>query len=58
MAELKFKDKTISILGDSISTFKGVIPERNASRYPQDNLVTELNGTWWMMVINHFGARL
>lgn len=58
MAKRKYEDKIISILGDSISTFKGIIPERNASRYPQDNLVTELNETWWMMVINSFCAHL
>lgn len=58
MAKEMYKNKNISILGDSISTFKGVIPERNAARYPQDNLVTELDKTWWKRVIDELGAIL
>lgn len=54
----QYKGKRISILGDSISTFTGFIPDTHRARYPQDNLVTDVNETWWMKVINHLGASL
>lgn len=56
--------KTISILGDSISTFAGYIPTADGSnlehlaRYPQDNLLTDVNDTWWMQVIHALDAKL
>ena len=58
MAENIYKEKIISVLGDSISTFYGVIPEKNAARYPQDNLLTDVNLTWWSRVIIALSARL
>ncbi len=59
-----YKGKVISVLGDSISTFAGYIPVADGfnlehlPRYPQDNLVTDVNETWWMQVINELDARL
>jgi len=59
-----FEGKIISILGDSISTFAGYIPVADGfnlehlARYPQDNLLTDVNETWWMQVINELGAKL
>jgi len=59
-----YKGKVISVLGDSISTFEGYIPTddgfnlKHLARYPQDNLLTDVNETWWMQVINSFGAKL
>ena len=59
-----FKGKTVSILGDSISTFAGYIPEADGKnlahrpRYPQDNLLTDVNDTWWMKLINALEAKL
>ena len=56
--------KVISILGDSISTFAGYIPVADGfnlehlSRYPQDNLVTDVNETWWMQIIDQLDAKL
>ena len=47
-----YKGKVISIMGDSISTFAGYIPEEDGfnlkhyPRYPQDNLLTDVNETW------------
>lgn len=53
------KGKKISILGDSISTFSGYIPSGNATFYPRTgNDVTIVSDTWWMKVINAFGASL
>lgn len=60
----KYKDKIISILGDSISTYAGYIPTADGvnlehrPRYPQDNLLTDVNDTWWMRIINTLGAKL
>lgn len=54
----RYKGKKVSILGDSISTFLGFIPETHRPRYPQDNLVTDVNNTWWMKVINTLEATL
>lgn len=60
----RYEGKIISVLGDSISTFEGYIPTADGinlahrARYPQDNLVTDVNGTWWMKVINTLGASL
>ena len=60
----------VSILGDSISTFEGYIPEaddvnlKHTTRYPQENLVMEVEETWWVQVISELndqtehGARL
>ena len=59
-----FSGKVISILGDSISTFAGYIPTADGfnlehlARYPQDNLLTDVNETWWMQVIHELGAKL
>lgn len=56
--------KVISILGDSISTFAGYIPvadgfnREHLARYPQDNLLTDVNETWWMQIINQLDAKL
>ena len=54
----RYKVKKASILGDSISTFSGFIPETHRPRYPQDNLVTDVNDTWWMKTLNVIGATL
>ena len=59
--------KKISILGDSISTF-GVPDQDNATgtwtypgnrcRYPQNNLLTDVNNCWWKKLIDNCGATL
>ena len=41
-----FKDKWVSILGDSISTYKGYIPEGNSNYCPNDD-VNDVSKTWW-----------
>ena len=54
-----FVDKKVSILGDSISTYKGYIPDGYAYFYPDP--ASKLNGyndTWWMKVINKLGMKL
>ena len=50
-------EKIISILGDSISTFKDYLPEGNATYYPQ-NTVQTVADTWWMQLITELNANL
>ena len=51
--------KRVSILGDSISTFWGYIPEGYTCYYPRaNNDITDVNDTWWMKVINRTGMQL
>lgn len=64
--EFTLCDKKISILGDSISTFDGYSNDilsnstigNNLARYPQSNLTTDVNDTWWKKVIDYFNADL
>lgn len=55
----KYTGKKISILGDSISTFEGYIPNNYKSFYPASyGDVRSIFDTWWMQVINGLGAQL
>ena len=54
-----FAGKTVSILGDSISTFKNYVPEGYACFYPYPTAdVSDVNYTWWMRTINKLGMKL
>lgn len=54
-----FAGKTVSILGDSISTYQGWIPEGYACFYPDpDNDIKDVTQTWWMQVIQNTGMQL
>lgn len=62
-----YQGKVFSILGDSISTFSGYIPEEDGfnaahkTRYPDTSKVpdvTSVNQTWWMQLINTLGGKL
>lgn len=54
-----YKGKSLSILGDSISTFAGYIPSGNANFYTGSNCgVSSVNDTWWMKLINALGMTL
>ena len=61
---LRYRGKVISVLGDSTSTFEGYTPINDGfnlnhrDRYPQSNLLTDVNETWWMQVINKLDAKL
>ena len=51
--------KTVSILGDSISTFKDYIPEGNTNHYSGSNGgVSHVNQTWWKRAMNACGMIL
>lgn len=54
-----FSGKTISILGDSITTYKGYNPDGYATFYPYPTAdFGDVNQTWWMQVINNLGMKL
>lgn len=42
----------LSILGDSISTYEGWIPEGNSVFYPHDGAVQDVSQTWWKIVLD------
>lgn len=48
----------LSILGDSISTFGGWIPEGNSDFYLPDILINDVSHTWWKMVMDEMGLVL
>lgn len=59
-----YKGKIISIMGDSISTFDGYIPKKDGfnlkhrARYPQSNLLIDVEETWWLQLIKELDAKL
>lgn len=53
------EDKTISIQGDSISTFAGTITDGNATYYSTSHkFVNSIDATWWGLLINECRMRL
>ena len=53
------QSKKVSVLGDSYSTFIGIIPSNYATFYPNDrNDVTEIEQTWWSLYIKAKGYEL
>ena len=52
--------RTLSILGDSYSTFKGWLPEGNYIYYPNENVpdMTRAEDTWWQLLIAKRGFRM
>jgi lysophospholipase L1-like esterase len=49
----------VSIIGDSYSTFRGVIPEGNAAWYPNNKTdVQRAEECWWSLVISKLGGKL
>jgi lysophospholipase L1-like esterase len=51
------RGKSISIIGDSISTFNGKIPSNNVTFYPSGD-ITSYDMTWWRMLVNLHNARI
>lgn len=51
--------KTVSLLGDSITTFDGYIPEEYLPYYPYNGMtLTDVNQTWWMNMLEQTGMEL
>ena len=57
-AEAPATGMKLSILGDSISTFKGWIPEGNLVFYPENGAVKDVAQTWWKIVLDELGLTL
>ena len=60
---MMFKGKSLSILGDSISTYRGVSNDANANLTIQHNPYFykepfPLEGTYWMRLIRELGMTL
>ena len=53
----QFGGKKLSILGDSISTYNGWIPDGYAQFYPIDGVVENVNETWWKMFMDDTGMQ-
>jgi hypothetical protein len=57
-----FTNKKVSIIGDSISTFTGYIPDGYPSWYPHENDrssdVVSVNDTWWKKLIDATNSTL
>jgi len=54
-----YSGKTLSILGDSISTFAGYIPSGNSNFYTGSNCgVTKVGDTWWKKLMDALGMTL
>ena len=52
-------DKKVSIIGDSISTFSGYLPDGYSAYYPKSGAdVNSVEDTWWKKVLNKTGMTL
>ncbi len=49
---------SVSILGDSISTYEGWIPEGNSVYFPHNGAVQDVSQTWWKIVMDELGLSL
>lgn len=56
--EISFEGLSLSILGDSISTYEGYIPEGYAVFFPLEGEVTDVSQTWWMKLLDDTGMEL
>lgn len=54
---LALKEKKLSIIGDSISTYAEYIPNGYATYYPRGDVDT-VDKTWWKQLIDETGMRL
>ena len=56
--KVTFEGLGLSILGDSISTYDGYIPEGFGVMYPYAGDVTDVSQTWWMRLLEDTGMEL
>ncbi|MCH5253546.1 MAG: SGNH/GDSL hydrolase family protein [Lachnospiraceae bacterium] len=54
----RYTGKRLSILGDSLSTFEGWIPEGYGFFFPYDGDVKDVEQTWWKMLQEDMGMEL
>ncbi|MCM1219936.1 MAG: GDSL-type esterase/lipase family protein [Lachnospiraceae bacterium] len=48
----------LSILGDSLSTYEGWIPEACTKYFPENGALTDVSETWWMQLLDETGMEL
>ena len=56
--EFSLEGVTLSIYGDSISTFEGWIPYGYNNFYPGSGDVEDINDTWWIRLFDDTGMKL
>lgn len=56
--EITSGDPGLSIFGDSISTYRGYIPEGFGVFYPDSGELTDVSETWWMRLLDDTGMEL
>lgn len=49
---------SVSVMGDSISTFSGYIPQEYYIFFPDNGAVAEVNDTWWKQVVDGLNLEL
>ncbi|MCM1086718.1 MAG: GDSL-type esterase/lipase family protein [Muribaculaceae bacterium] len=54
----KMAGKTLSILGDSLSTYEGWIPGGYVDFFPRNGELTDISQTWWDILLKHTGLEL
>ncbi len=53
------KDRTsVSVMGDSISTFSGYIPQEYYIFFPDNGAVADVNDTWWKQAVDGLNLEL
>lgn len=59
VGDYSFAGKSVTILGDSVSTYLGTMPAGYQHFYPYSTSgVGDVNQMWWMQVINKLGMKL
>ncbi len=56
--EKSFQGLSLSILGDSLSTYEGWIPNECTNFFPMNGELTDVSETWWMKVLTATGMEL
>lgn len=55
---MQLEGVTLSILGDSLSTYEGWIPEGCTVFFPRFGELTDVSETWWMQLLDDTGMEL
>ncbi len=56
--DVSLEGVTLSILGDSLSTYEGWIPGECTVFFPRDGELTDVSETWWMQLLVETGMEL
>lgn len=58
MEAVDLEGTALSILGDSLSTFEGWIPNECTNFFPGSGELTDVSETWWMQLLDDTGMEL